>query len=381
MISNNQVVAKVSTKKYLGIQSIEEFLAGEAAIPWLIDGWIQENCLMMVHGPSASGKTFLVLDWCLRLSAMEMQNRNWCGHKTKSCQVLYLVGEGQKGLRTRIRAWQQHHRVSENDFHVLPKADDLDREEVFTVLAEEVGQLGLRPGIIVVDTLHRYFSGDENSARDAKAMLESCAKLMDRFGCAVILVHHTGLAADAQHRARGSSAWRGALDIEVSVKPKTARAPIEIIQRKMKDAEEAENKYFKLTSVPLMQHDQVSPRVKSVVIEQVDKPKEANSKRDKLDAACLRFRNATRYRPGRDGLGRIHIRRLSMLAFLQSKAVGMTEKSARRSVQPDSTRFIGMLLDAGLIEKFEEGWSVVDSKFEKFLTSETATSDKTDTGG
>ena len=381
MISNNQVVAKVSTKKYLGIQSIEEFLAGEAAIPWLIDGWIQENCLMMVHGPSASGKTFLVLDWCLRLSAMEMQNRNWCGHKTKSCQVLYLVGEGQKGLRTRIRAWQQHHRVSENDFHVLPKADDLDREEVFTVLAEEVGQLGLRPGIIVVDTLHRYFSGDENSARDAKAMLESCAKLMDRFGCAVILVHHTGLAADAQHRARGSSAWRGALDIEVSVKPKTARAPIEIIQRKMKDSEEAENKYFKLTSVPLMQHDQVSPRVKSVVIEQVDKPKEANSKRDKLDAACLRFRNATRYRPGRDGLGRIHIRRLSMLAFLQSKAVGMTEKSARRSVQPDSTRFIGMLLDAGLIEKFEEGWSVVDSKFEKFLTSETATSDKTDTGG
>jgi len=61
--------------------------------------------------------------------------------------------------------------------------------------------------------------------------------------------------------------------------------------------------------------------------------------------------------------------------------VGMTEKSARRSVQPDSTRLIGMLLDAGLIEKFEEGWSVVDSKFEKFLISETATSDKTDTGG
>jgi len=381
MIPDNQVVAKVPTKKYLGIQNIEEFLKGEVAIPWLIDGWIQESCLMMVHGPSASGKTFLVLDWCLRLSATEMESRNWCGHEVKACQVLYLVGEGQTGLRSRIEAWRQHHRVRENNLYVLSKADDLDQREVVESLIEEVRHLGMYPGLIVVDTLNRYFSGDENSARDARKMIGACSQLMETFGCTVVLVHHTGLAADVQHRARGSSAWRGALDIEVSVKPKTARAPIEIIQRKMKDAEEAENKYFKLTSVPLMQHDQVSPRVKSVVIEQVDKPKEANSKKDKLDAACLRFRNATRYRPGRDGLGRIHIRRLSMLAFLQSKAVGMTEKSARRSVQPDSTRLIGMLLDAGLIEKFEEGWSVVDSKFEKFLISETATSDKTDTGG
>jgi putative DNA primase/helicase len=92
------------------------------------------------------------------------------------------------------------------------------------------------PEIIVVDTLHRFLDGDENSAADAKSMLDACAALINEFGASVILVHHTGVNAEAQHRARGSSAWRGALDVEISVVPGET---IEIIQRKSKDAEEA----------------------------------------------------------------------------------------------------------------------------------------------
>jgi putative DNA primase/helicase len=64
----------------------------------------------------------------------------------------------------------------------------------------------------------------------------------------VILVHHTGVNAEAQHRARGSSAWRGALDIEISVVPGDT---IEIVQRKSKDAEEAKPVFAELQSVPI----------------------------------------------------------------------------------------------------------------------------------
>ena len=371
MISNNQVVAKVPTKKYLGIQSIEEFLAGEVAIPWLIDGWIQENCLMMVHGPSASGKTFLVLDWCLRLSAMEMQNRNWCGHKTKSCQVLYLVGEGQKGLRTRIRAWQQHHRVSENDFHVLPKADDLDREEIVTVLAEEVGQLGLRPGIIVVDTLHRYFSGDENSARDAKAMLESCAKLMDRFGCTVILVHHTGLAADAQHRARGSSAWRGALDIEVSVKPPSSTKPISILQKKMKDAEHAQSRFFKLQPVSINGWFRENGQpITSVVLVETERPsKQVSRKPNILDRSKKRLEGcwlADGNRYTKDG--KPYVAKLDLVKYLQEQPNGLALSTARRETQPDANRMIGVLMTAQLIKPLDKGWIIVNEEWTSVIS-------------
>lgn len=75
-------------------------------------------------------------------------------------------------------------------------------------------------------------------------MLDACATIMQEFDCSVVLVHHTGVSEEAQHRARGSSAWRGALDIEVSVKPGNSDKPIEVLQRKMKDAEESPSRFL-----------------------------------------------------------------------------------------------------------------------------------------
>jgi putative DNA primase/helicase len=359
----------------LGIVRLEEFLQNKGDVRWLIDGWIQENSLIMVHGPSASGKTFLVLDWCLRLSAIDMENRDWCGRETQSCPVFYLAGEGQQGMRNRISAWGKHHRVNAHNFSLLPKPIDLDQKAVITSLLEDMERTKVRPGLVVIDTLNRYFSGDENSARDARTMIDACSKIMERYSCSVILVHHTGLALDAQHRARGSSAWRGALDIEVSVKPKTARTPIAVIQRKMKDAEEEADKYFELRKVTLDHLDETGREVHSVVLEEVGKPKKIDTKQDRLDASRLRFKNAWLGQKGFDRYGRPYLRRISMIAFLESPSVGMTTKGARRAVQPDSTRLIGILLDAGDIEKFEEGWSVTSKKIQTFMISETGQKD------
>ena len=79
-------------------------------------------------------------------------------------------------------------------------------------------------------------------------MLDDCSELIQEFSCSVILVNHTGVSSEAQHRGRGSSAWRGALDIEISVVPGTT---IEIVQRKSKDAEEAAPVFAELLSVPI----------------------------------------------------------------------------------------------------------------------------------
>ena len=48
-------------------------------------------------------------------------------------------------------------------------------------------------------------------------MIDACNCIQREFGCAVWLVHHTGVSEEAQHRARGSSAWKGALDNEVNI--------------------------------------------------------------------------------------------------------------------------------------------------------------------
>ena len=103
-------------------------------------------------------------------------------------------------------------------------------------------------------------------------MLDACAAIMAEFRCTVILVHHTGVNAEAQHRARGSSAWRGALDIEISVVP---GAVIEVIQRKSKDAEEAEPLYVQLQPVALPWTDEDGETVTSAVLVQAEKPVKA----------------------------------------------------------------------------------------------------------
>jgi putative DNA primase/helicase len=74
---------------------------------------------------------------------------------------------------------------------------------------------------------------------------------MMEFDCSVILVHHTGVSEEAQHRARGSSAWRGALDIEISIVPGKKDQPLQIVQRKSKDAELAETIYVDLQQVAI----------------------------------------------------------------------------------------------------------------------------------
>ena len=58
---------------------------------------------------------------------------------------------------------------------------------------------------------------DENSDKDMGELIRTADKLKDDYQCAVMLVHHTGHAN--LDRARGSTAFKGALDTEIIVSP------------------------------------------------------------------------------------------------------------------------------------------------------------------
>jgi RecA-family ATPase len=47
----------------------DEFSNQPAPLAWFVKGWLQKEALVMIHGPSGGGKTFLVLDWCLHMAA------------------------------------------------------------------------------------------------------------------------------------------------------------------------------------------------------------------------------------------------------------------------------------------------------------------------
>jgi len=277
--------------------------------------------------------------------------------------VAYLAGEGHHGLRGRIAAWLQHHSVDSIQMWISKSGTDLNTNEGLVKVIENIRALPVSPKVIVVDTLHRFLLGDENSAQDAKTMLDSCAVLMEEFDCTVILVHHTGVSEEAQHRARGSSAWRGALDIEVSVKPGNSDRPIEIVQRKMKDAEMQQSKFFDLKPVTINGwRDEDDQLVSSVVLDPVSEPIKESKKSSKVSEFRKRFERAwhASHRE-RDAKGRPFVNRNAMLDFLTGPAMGMSESAAKKSLQNDPARMMGCLIDGEIVVPFGNGWSATDS--------------------
>lgn len=326
-----------------------------APISWLIKHWLQENSLMMVHGPSGSGKTFAVLDWCCRIAS---DSGDWRGNRVKAGQVVYLSGEGHHGMRGRIAAWKQTHGNGPMKMHISKSGCDLNTMEGYARAANAIRAIPARPKLIVIDTLHRFLKGDENSAQDAKTMLDACSSLMREFECSVLLVHHTGVSDDAQHRARGSSAWRGALDIEISViPPKDKGGAIEIVQRKSKDSEQAEPVWCALKSVEITGwYDEDGGPVTSAVMAAADASAKAPG--GGYAATEKRLLDMAWWATGceiRDGVP--YISSSGFKNYLRSK--GWKDSSISAATNPANTdKIIGKLMLSDVISCHEHGWKI-----------------------
>jgi KaiC/GvpD/RAD55 family RecA-like ATPase len=333
------------------------FSAQPAPISWLVKHWIQDQALVMVHGPSGGGKTFVTLDWMLHIASGKP---NWFGHKVKAGNMVYLAGEGHHGLRSRIAAWKHHNNVTRLNMWVSKSGVDLNTAEGYFKVAEAIRALKIKPDVITVDTLHRFMAGDENSAQDAKTMLDACAALMQEFGCTVILVHHTGVSEEAQHRARGSSAWRGALDIEISVVPSKPGKPMEIIQRKSKDAEMAYTVYVELESVAIPNwFDEDGEQVTSAVVVKGEAPENAK----KTNAGFVSFEKAWWSSGAEDRGGAPYLTRSALVDYGKENGLeGTKQKRITDAIKPDliSGSFIAPLIESKLIEPHENGWLVID---------------------
>ena len=335
----------------------DDFCAQPSPISWLVKRWIQSHALVMVHGPSGGGKTFVVLDWCLRMaSGIE----EWAGHKVRPGNVVYLAGEGHHGLRGRVAAWKHHHQAGKLAMWLSKDGCDLNTPTGYLKVVEQVRMLPNRPDAIVVDTLHRFLQGDENSAQDTKTMLDACAALMQEFGCSVILVHHTGVSEEAQHRARGSSAWRGALDIEISIVPGKEGVPMQIVQRKSKDAEMAETIHVELQQVAIPGWmDEDNQQVTSAVIVQAQAP--TSTKKDsKIENHRKTFENAWWSSGAEERNGLPYLSRSAMMDYCIQK-LAVSEASAKQYIKPSVPgKPIADLLMSQIIEVFEHGWIIID---------------------
>lgn len=336
----------------------DDFCQKPAPLSWMVKHWLQSNALIMVHGPSGGGKTFVVLDMCLRVAA---GFDKWMGNNVRAGTVVYLAGEGHHGLRGRIAAWKHKHNAGKLHMYLSKDGCDLNTPAGYQRVRDAIRGGSIEPSIIVVDTLHRFLSGDENSAQDAKTMLDACGYLMTEFNCSVLLVHHTGVSDEAQHRARGSSAWRGALDIEISVvPPKSDGDPIQIVQRKSKDAEMAMPVYVNLQSVEIPGWlDEDGEKVKSAVIVSADAPEKVE-KMDKLSKHKKLFEAAWWHGGAEERQGCPYV---SRSAFIEHLVVnqGLSEGTAKMYTKPSASgKPVNELLTSEVISSHEHGWIMLD---------------------
>jgi hypothetical protein len=236
---------------------------------------------------------------------------------------------------------------------------DLNTPIGYLKVVEQVRMLKDRPSVIVVDTLHRFLAGDENSAQDAKTMLDACNALMMEFDCSVILVHHTGVSDEAQHRARGSSAWRGALDIEISIVPAKDDQPMQIVQRKSKDAEMAQTVYAELRQVTIPAwYDEDNQPVTSAVLVEAQAP--AIIKKDsKIESHRKTFENAWWGTGAEVREGLPYISRSALKDKLAQD--GRKPRTIENDLSPSyPEKMIGALILSEIISPIEHGWMVVD---------------------
>jgi len=183
---------------------------------FLVEDAIETPCTGMIFGASGSGKSFFVLDLSLCCAA----GTSWLGKTVKEGPVIYLCGEGRHAVPRRVAAWKSVHGAIPNGrFLMSNRRVQFDPDTILEMLCEinKLAAMGEMPVLIVIDTMARALPGDcdENSAKDTMAFVDMCDRLQAQYNCVVLIIHHTGHAEGSKNRARGSSALKGAMDLEI----------------------------------------------------------------------------------------------------------------------------------------------------------------------
>jgi len=200
--------------------SAEQLCVAPTQTDWLVKSYLDSNSTSVLFGESGSMKSFVAID----LGLCAATNSDWHGNAVrKHGPVFYIAGEGFHGISRRVRAWViEHQKTLDNvPFYVSDRpAQFLDKGSALDVVSgvDELRVVHGNPVLVIIDTLNRNFGpGDENSTADMTRFNSAIDEhVRTRYGCAVLIVHHSGLSnAD---RARGAGALRAALDWEYRLK-------------------------------------------------------------------------------------------------------------------------------------------------------------------
>jgi hypothetical protein len=177
-------------------------------------GIVPREGLGVLGGPPKRGKSLLAMQQALARAGATP----WLGFSTTRGVTLVLQAEiPERELQTRARIMQtaapavppgQIHFVTHRGLR-LDRRGDL--RSVRTLIET------LKPDLLQIDPLARFYSGEENSTKEMSRLVSSLDELIQEYGVAIQLVHHTAKPSTDDPRAggfrlRGSTALFAAAD-------------------------------------------------------------------------------------------------------------------------------------------------------------------------
>lgn len=235
-------------------------------VNWLIRGVLELPSLAVLWGDPGSYKTFLAIDFmCSVAFGLPWNDRN-----VTQGQCVYICGEGAPTVKLRFQAWAVHHHVSElKNIYVTPEMDLFDLEFCKHAVRMIEAQ-GVKPVFLVIDTLARNSTADENSIKELSILTGHASAISKHFGCCVLIVHH----ANKSGGFRGGSNLLGNSDTFIKAKrdgfgsaASDLGSSITLICNKQKNATEFEPITLKATTVWLGVTDDENNELCSLVLE------------------------------------------------------------------------------------------------------------------
>ena len=175
-------------------------------------------------GKPGSMKSFTALD----MAGCVGTGEQWQGWSVAQGPVLFLVAEGVRGTKKRVRAWEKAMGHTMTGVHFLPVAvqsKNATQWDAFVALAAE-----LKPALVVIDTQARVTVGvEENSNTEMGEFVDRVERLRRATGACVMIVHHIGRHGDT---GRGATTVDGAVATIIKVTKEDDRITLECQKNK-----------------------------------------------------------------------------------------------------------------------------------------------------
>jgi hypothetical protein len=226
---------------------------------WLVRGLLEQQSLSVIYGAPGEGKSFVALDIAISVS----RGTSWQGREVTRGPVVYVFGEGGRGLQKRLHAWIRSNDGRLGNIFFICSPVQVYRSEDLPALATQIEQHNLKPSLVVFDTFARCFvGGDENNAKDVGEFVDALQKFLHKIGdAAALIVHHT--TKESRKTERGSTALRGAADTMLQLETNNGKTTLTCT--KQKDGEKGDPIVLVLDQVALPP-DQDGAPVTSLVV-------------------------------------------------------------------------------------------------------------------